>query len=342
MKRFFLICLFLVIVIAVASAWVVLGSATNFDDEKRTLYIRTTAKTKSAVLDSLRVQNIISNEFAFNWIAERMNYWERVKPGKYDIKKGESLLSIIRMLRNGQQTPVNLIITKIRTNEDFARLAGNKFEFDSIRMISFLLNNDSLKPFSALPEQAMSIVLPDTYSFLWTTTPQKIFKKLWDENKKFWNSERLVKAQSLSLSPLQVSILASIVDEETNVTKEKGTVASVYLNRLKKGMPLQADPTVKFALRDFGLKRIYEKHLFTESPYNTYRNRGLPPGPICTPSKKTLDAVLNAPSTNYIYFVASPKFNGEHEFSSSYAEHLIKAKQYQQELNRQDSIRKNR
>ncbi len=342
MKRILLICLFVVIVFAAIGAWILLGSATGFDDTKRTLYIRTDGATKTAVMDSLKAQHIISNESAFNWIAERMNYWDRVKPGKYDIKKGTSLLSIVRILRNGQQTPVNFTITKIRTNEDFARLAGNKFEFDSLQMISFISNNDSLKPYSVQTQEAMSIVLPDTYTFLWTTSPRKVIKKLSDENKKFWSDDRLARAKSLQLTPLQISTLASIVDEETNAVKEKGTVASVYMNRLKKGMPLQADPTVKFALRDFGLKRIYEKHLFTESPYNTYRNKGLPPGPICTPSKKTIDAVLNAPATDFIYFVASPKFNGEHEFSATYAEHLLKAKQYQQELNHQDSIRKNR
>jgi len=140
---------------------------------------------------------------------------------------------------------------------------------------------------------------------------------------------------------VQAYTLASIVEEETNASAEKGNIASVYLNRISKGMPLQADPTVKFALKDFGLKRIYQKHLEVESPYNTYRNRGLPPGPICTPSRKTIDAVLNSPKTEYVYFVASPKFDGTHDFSITYDEHLQKAREYQSALNQLEATRNN-
>jgi UPF0755 protein len=184
--------------------------------------------------------------------------------------------------------------------------------------------------------------LPDTYTYFWNSTPEKVFEKLVQENEKFWNEERIQKAQSKNITPVQAHIVASIVEEETNADSEKGEVASVYLNRVRIGMPLQADPTVKFALRDFGLKRIYHGHLQAPSPYNTYRNKGLPPGPICTPSRKTIDAVLDAPQTNYLYFVASPKLDGTHDFSATYDEHLKKARLYQKELNRLDSVRKSR
>jgi UPF0755 protein len=265
----------------------------------------------------------------FAWLAGRMDYWQKIKAGKYEIKKGSSLLDIVRMLRNGRQTPVNLVITKLRTKEDFARLVGNKFEPDSIKTISFLNNKDSLQAFDKSPETVMTAVLPDTYTFFWNTSPKNIYKKLAEEEKKFWTTERIQKANKLGLTPVQAYTLASIVDEETNAMKEKGTIASVYLNRVNKRMPLQADPTIRFALNDFTIKRVYGDHLKVVSPYNTYQNTGLPPGPICTPSKKTIDAVLNAPATDYLYFVADSSFNGTHSFSVTYAEHMQKAKAYQ-------------
>jgi UPF0755 protein len=178
----------------------------------------------------------------------------------------------------------------------------------------------------------MSLIIPNTYSLYWNTTPSKILDKLAGEKEKFWTPERLAKARAQHLTPLQVYTMASIVEEETNKDDDKGKIASVYINRLANGMKLQADPTVKFALKDFGLKRILFKHLSYDSPFNTYQNGGLPPGPICTPSVTTIDAVLNAPQTNYIYFVAKPDFSGYSNFASTYSEHMIFAKAYQQAL----------
>lgn len=340
MKKLLLGLSLLVVIAGGIIAWIFLGSATGFISSKEVLYISTNAPTKQAVLDSLSKNKIVTNTAAFNWLANRMDLWKRIKPGKYEIKKNSSLLSITRMLRNGRQTPVNLVITKLRTKEDFARLTGNKFEFDSLQMMAFLDNNDSLQKFEVDTITAMSVVLPDTYTYFWNTTPQAVFEKLYEESKKFWTEERKQKAQQHGLTPAQVYTLASIVEEETTNNAEKGNIASVYLNRMNKGMPLQADPTVKFSLRDFGLKRIYQKHTLVESPYNTYRNKGLPPGPICTPSKKTIEAVLNSPQTTYFYFVARPDVRETHDFSESYAEHLKKAKSYHQELNRRDSANK--
>ena len=269
-----------------------------------------------------------------------MDYWKNIKPGKYEIKKGSSLLTIIRMLRNGRQTPVNLVITKLRTKDDFAHLTGSKFEFDSTEMMAFLNSNDSLRKFDVDSSTALSVILPDTYTYFWNSTPQTIFQKLSAASHKYWTEERKEKAGSQGLTPVQAYILASIIEEETNNNAEKGNVASVYINRNNKGMPLQADPTVKFAMRNFGLKRIYEKYTLVESPYNTYRNKGLPPGPICTPSRRTIDAVLDAPKTDYLYFVARPDVRETHDFSASYEEHLKKARLYQQKLNLLDSIQK--
>ena len=250
------------------------------------------------------------------------------------------MLAIIRRLRNGQQTPVNLVITRVRTKENFARLVANKFEFDSTAMIDFLNNADSLNNYGVKPETAMTVVLPNTYTYYWNTTPSKVYQKLYDESQKFWNADRKEKATQKGLTAQTAYILASIIEEETNAKTDKPNIASVYLNRIKIGMPLQADPTVKFALKDFGIKRILHKHLEVESPYNTYRNQGLPPGPVTTPSLETINAVLDSPPTEYIYFVANSDFSGTHIFTTNYNDHLKYAREYQQALNRQDSARK--
>lgn len=346
MKRIFLFLFLLVVIVGIGAAWVLLGPATGFSANKSYLYIGSRATTKQAVLDSLEKNKIIRNKTAFSWLANQLGYWDKIKPGKYEIDKGQSLLSIVRMLRNGKQSPVKLTITKLRTKESFARMIGNHFECDSAEMIAFLNTPDSINRFNVKgntlsTEEAMAVVLPDTYTMVWNTTPGKIYRQMVEASSKFWTDERMAKAKSIGLeTPAQVSTLASIVEEETNADAEKGNIASTYLNRIKKGMPLQADPTVKFALRDFGLKRIYEKHTAVESPYNTYRNKGLPPGPICTPSRKTIEAVLNAPATDYMFFVANPAFNGTHLFASNYQEQMKNARAYHDALDKQDSIRK--
>ncbi|MDQ3552525.1 MAG: endolytic transglycosylase MltG [Bacteroidota bacterium] len=342
MKKIIIIVVVLIIAAGLYVSWAFISPATTFKEDKATLYIRTNAATRQAVTDSLEKNGVIKNRTAFEWLAGRMNYWENIKPGMYEIKKGSNLLAIIRQLRNGKQTPVNLVLRKMRLKEDLARLTGGKFEFDSTEMINYLNNNSYLNQEGIDTGTIMFYVLPDTYTYFWNSTPEKVFEKLVQENEKFWNEERIQKAQSKNLTPVQAHIVASIVEEETNADSEKGEVASVYLNRVRIGMPLQADPTVKFALRDFGLKRIYHTHLQASSPYNTYRNKGLPPGPISTPSRKTIDAVLDAPQTNYLYFVASPKLDGTHDFSATYDEHLKKARLYQKELNRLDSVRKSK
>ncbi len=333
MKRILVFLLVVILFAFIGAAWVFLASDTAFDSPKKELYIHSNGTTKEAILDSLEKNDIIKSKATFNWLAARVDYWQNIKPGKYEIKKGTSLLTLIRMLRNGKQTPVKLVINKIRTKEELAHMVGNRFECDSAQMIAFLNNADSLQKFGADTTTALWIIIPDTYTYFWNTTPGLIYKKLYEGSRKFWTPERKQQATAQGLTPVQAYTLASIVEEETNANAEKGNIASVYMNRYNHGMPLQADPTIKFAMRDFGLKRIYDKYLFIQSPYNTYRNKGLPPGPICTPSKNTLNAVLTAPKTNYLYFVASSSFNGTHDFSATYEEHMQKAHAYQQALN---------
>jgi UPF0755 protein len=333
MKKLLLIVAGVVAIIILALAWMVFGSATSFPDKSKYLYIATGKANKQAILDSIASKKILSNPSLFSFVASQMKVWEKVKPGRYKIGKGQSIFSISKMLRNNQQSPVNLVINKLRTNDDLAKIIGKNFEMEASDVALFIENADSLKAFNVDSNTLMTLVIPNTYSFYWTTPVKKILNKLKSEQEKFWEeNSRTQKAQTLGFTATQVYTIASIVEEETNKQDEKGNIASVYINRYHKGMPLGADPTVKFALKDFSLKRIYNKHLQVVSPFNTYRNRGLPPGPICTPSAKTIDAVLNAPKTDYIFFVAKSDFSGYHTFTTNYADHLRVAKEYQQAL----------
>lgn len=330
MKRLLLIIFIILVVGVLLVGYVILGPGTGFEGSKKYLYIRPDAATRQAVIDSLLTNKIITNETAFDFLANRMDYWSHIRPGKYEILKGNSLLTIVRRLRNGKQVDVDLVITKLRTKEDFARLVGRKFATDSAMMMRFLNSEDSLEKFDTEPEQVMAQVLPDTYSYFWNSTPSVIFKKIQEASNEFWNEERVNKARDLGLTPLEVYTLASIIEEETTNYAEMDTIASVYLNRLKIHMPLQADPTIKYAVKDFTLRSVGGPMLHTPSPYNTYDNIGLPPGPICTPSRLTIDKVLNPAQTDYLYFVARLNLKG-HLFSRDYNEHKKKAAEYQAE-----------
>jgi UPF0755 protein len=262
-----------------------------------------------------------------------------VKAGKYEIRKDMSLLNIVRMLHNGRQAPVRLVITKLRTRESLAALIGRKLECDSARTMHFFESNDSLASYGLDSNTFMTAVFPDTYTYFWNTSPGAVYGKMFGVYKAWWTPERRQRAQELGLNPAKAYILASIIEEETNKDEDKAKIASVYLNRLAKGMKLGADPTVKFALHDFELKRIYDKHLKTASPYNTYLNAGLPPGPICTPSQRTLEAVLAAPKTDYLYFVARPDFSGYSNFSTNFKDHMQFAHEFQKAQDVQKAIR---
>ena len=331
--------LFIIAILVLAFAlWQIFGPTVK-NKEKKFLYIPTNSSYQQ-VKDSLQKNDLVNGFFWFNKIAEYVDYPENIKPGKYKINNGTSIYKLMKMLRSGNQVPVNLLITKLRTKEDLAKRISRYFETDSVTVINFLNNKDAMQAFGVDTNNVLTIVIPNTYTYTWTTPVNGIIKKLYQEEQKFWTGERLEKAKRLQLTPKEVYTLASIVEEETNMQDDKGKVASVYINRMRKGMKLAADPTVKFAMQDFGLKRIYHKHLEYDSPFNTYKYSGLPPGPICTPSIKTLDAVLDAPETDYLFFVARADFSGYSDFASTYTQHLIYAKAYQQALDRQIEIRK--
>lgn len=330
MKKIIAGLFFLLSLAALYAGWKIFGPSLSAPEGKY-FYIPTGSSFQKVKSD-LQQQEILSGTFFFDKLAQQTKYDKNVKPGRYEIKGGMSIYNLLRMLKSGNQSAVRLVINKLRTKEDLAKKIGLQFEPDSIDIINFLGSNDSLKTYGLDSHSVMTAVIPNTYLINWNTGFKKIFNRLKDEQEIFWTKERKQKAADKKLTPAQVYTMASIVEEETNKLKDKGLIASVYLNRINKGMKLEADPTVKYAMRDFGLKRILYGHLAFPSAYNTYQNKGLPPGPICTPSAETINAVLDAPATDYIFFVAKPDFNGYSNFAATYQEHLKYAKEYQEAL----------
>lgn len=307
------------------------GSNTSFTEDRKILYIKT-GSSYSRVVSLLEKGGFVTNNRSFNRLAKLYNYDRQVLPGRYVIEKGSSIWNTLQLLRSGKQTPVNLVVGKLHTREELIQKIASNFEYSSEKVAAFFNSNDSLASYKLDTNTVMSMVIPGSYTILWTATFNEIFNELYRAKEAFWTADRKQKAAALGLTEQEVYTLASIVEEETNKEEDKGKIASVYLNRLNTGMKLGADPTVKFALKDFTLRRIYQKHLTVSSPYNTYLNKGLPPGPICSVKTNTIDAVLNAPATNYLYFVAKPEFDGYSNFAATYEEHLRYAKAYQQAL----------
>ncbi|HML58875.1 MAG TPA: endolytic transglycosylase MltG [Ferruginibacter sp.] len=331
MKKIIVLLLIILVLSALFIAWKILGPTVHAPEGKY-LYIRSNHNMDS-LKQTLIQEKILSSTFYFDRVRNisRVNF-KNVKPGRYKIEDGSNLIDLIRKLKRGQQEPVRFVINKLRTKEDLASRIGRNFECDSTQAMHYLLNNDSLKKWNLDTNTVMTAVIPNTYLLHWNGSFTQILNRLKYEQEKFWNEERLAQAQQLKLTPVQVYTLASIVEEETNKKEDKGKIASVYLNRYRKGMKLQADPTVKYALRGFDIKRVYHKHLTVASPYNTYYATGLPPGPICTPSPQTIDEVLNSPETPYLFFVAKPTFDGFSNFAKDYNEHMKFARAYQKAL----------
>jgi UPF0755 protein len=303
------------------------GSMTDGDY----LYIRTGARY-DAVKNTLLQNGFIKDARSFDLVAHEAGYTQKVRAGKYKITKGMSNFAIVRLLRSGKQTPVRLVINKLRTRQDFISLLAQKLEADSAVLRQMLHDNNYLAQFGLDSNTALCAVMPNTYEFYWNTSADSAFRKLERSYVQFWTAARMAQAQAQGLTPQEAVILASIVSEETEQAAEKPLIASVYLNRLRKGMKLQADPTARFAYGDFAIRRITSVHTQIRSPYNTYQVPGLPPGPICTPTAATIDAVLQAPSNNFLYFCAREDRSGLHRFAATYQEHLKNARAFQQSL----------
>ncbi len=254
--------------------------------------------------------------------------------GAYRVDEGQTALSISRRIATGRQTPVKVTFSGVRTMSQLSEKIASQLQCTSAQ---FLDACDDILPDSGFSKAKYpAAFIPDSYEFYWSASPRNIVRRLLDYRNRFWTPERVSKAKALGLSKVDVATLASIIEEETAKRDERGKVARLYLNRLHKGMKLQADPTVKFAVGDFSIRRITGAHLRTVSPYNTYRVAGLPPGPIRVAEAASMDAVLNAPEHNYIYMCAKEDFSGYHNFASDYATHQANARRYQAELNKRN------
>lgn len=256
-----------------------------------------------------------------------------VRPGRYDMQPGDRIISIFRRLRNGQQTPVRLVMPSVRTMDDMANFLSEHLMMDSAAVADSLGDSTYLARWGYTPETVPALFVPNTYEVYWNISLSDFMRRMQRENDSFWTHARQAKAIRMGFTPIEIATLASIVDEETANDAEKPMVAGMYIRRLEIGMPLQADPTVKFAVGDFSLRRILKEHLEVESPYNTYKNEGLPPGPIRVASVAGIDAVLNYVRHNYIYMCAKEDFSGTHNFAATYSEHLLNARRYQRALN---------
>lgn len=254
--------------------------------------------------------------------------------GAYLIEAGWSPLTSMRRLTGGPQHPLTMTINGFRQRQVLQEKVAAKFDFTSDSIAKVMSDAAMMKQYGLTAEQSMSLFLNDSYDFYWNVSPEAIVKKVGDHYLDVWNQSRRDKAAALGLTPADVMTLASIVDEETNAKEEKGTIGRLYINRLKIGMPLQADPTVRFAGGDFSVKRITSKMTKADHPYNTYRNKGLPPGPIRTTSLETIDAILDSQPNDYIYMCAKEDFSGRHNFARTYAEHEANARRYKRELDR--------
>ena len=266
-------------------------------------------------------------------LAAHYDYDSRVRTGRYAIEPGQRAIDVFRMLRNGQQTPVMLTIPEVRTMDRMAGRIAQKLMLDSADIANALYSQDFCRGWGYDTTTIACLFVPNTYEVYWNTSLEGLMERMAKEHDRFWNDERKAKAEAQGLTPNEVVTLASIVDEETSYGPEKATIAGLYLNRLHRGMLLQADPTVKYAVGDFTLRRILNRHLEVESPYNTYKHAGLPPGPIRVPSVQAVDAVLNPDETDCLYMCAKEDFSGTHNFARTAAEHAQNARRYQQALN---------
>jgi len=303
------------------------------EKQSRYLYIPQGADFKQ-VKDSLEKNRLVHDFLPFAFVSRLTGYRDHVKPGAYLIEPNEPNFSLIRRLKAGSQTPVKLTFNSIRTKIQLAERMDAKLELSANDLLQELDGNDVKEKYNLDTYNSISLFIPDTYEVYWTIKPKALIEKMGKAYSRFWNTERLAKAEKLKLSPAQIMTIASITQAETNKVDEMPRVAGVYLNRIVLDMPLQADPTVVFAVGDFGIKRVLSGHKAIDSPYNTYKYNGLPPGPIAIPSRQAVDAVLNKETHDFLFFCAREDFSGYHNFTKDFNQHLRNARIYQAALNK--------
>lgn len=324
-SSFWRVAALVVLMLVAISSYVLLSPFTGKDSS---YFYVTPSDSPQAVVQRVTDKTGILQAMLFRLLATTMHYDQHIIPGRYELGKGLSTFEVFRRLRNGRQAPVRFTVPIVRTSRDLSRLLGKHFHPSAQQFEQILSDTNRLANYGETPATVLCLFIPNTYEINWSTSPEEFLDRMNREREKFWTEGRKSKARTIALSTNQVITLASIVEQETAYNPEKPRVAGLYLNRLRKGMPLQADPTVKYALQDFSLRRIRHQHLAIDSPYNTYRHRGLPPGPICIPSLASIEGVLNAETHDYFYMCAKEDFSGSHNFATTYEEHLKNAQLY--------------
>lgn len=297
------------------------------------LYIPTGSRFDDVVA-ILNKGKLLKDEESFRWTACEMKYDKNVKPGRYLLKEHMNNKDLIALLRSGNQTPLDVVFNNIRTKEQLAEKVGSQLEATPSSILNLLNDPDYTKELGFTPESILSMFIPNTYEMYWNTSADKFIRKMKKEYDKFWTADRINRARKRELTPLQISIIASIVQLETNKPDEKSIVAGVYVNRFKKDWKLEADPTLVYALGDLSVSRVLNVYKEIDSPYNTYMYKGLPPGPICLPTIESLDAVLNYMEHDFMYFCAKDDFSGYHAFASTYSKHIENAHRFQRALDK--------
>lgn len=339
-KRQFLIPAGLCLVAILAIAYYYFFAPMSTDGNTHYVYIDSDDSVDSvyAKLSDVSKSNSLAG---FNMLVRHSSYADNIRTGRYAVRSGEGAFVVFRHFKNGLQSPVSLVVPSVRTTDRLAAELSKKLMLDSTEIYHALSDEATCKKYGYDTTTIAAMFIPNTYDIYWNISVGKLLERMQKECRKFWNAERTAKAKSMELTPVQVATLASIVDEETANNAEKPMVAGMYYNRLMlrnaeypNGMPLQADPTIKFAWKRFDLKRIYNNLLYINSPYNTYRTPGLPPGPIRIPSIAGIDAVLNHVHHDYLYMCAKEDFSGTHNFAHTYTEHIQNAKRYSEALNK--------
>ena len=286
------------------------------------------------VVKILHERHLLLDEESFRRTAEMMKYTNKVKPGKYLLKPRMNNKDLITLLRSGKQTPVKVVFNNIRTKDQLARKVSEQIEAPASSIMNLLGDTDYLRQLGFNAENVLALFIPDTYEMYWNTSADAFIKRMKREYDNFWTVQIRKKADSIGLKPVEISVIASIVQQETRREDEKSIIAGVYINRLRKGWRLEADPTLVFALGDYSVNRVLNVHKQINSPYNTYMYGGLPPGPICLPTIASLKAVLNYKKHNYMYFCAREDFSGYHSYASTYFQHLLNARKFQKALDK--------
>jgi UPF0755 protein len=337
-KKYLYITLCIVGLLLATAAWKiyedVLSPSVNIEKGQTTYLYVHSSENFETLAGEIEGKKVLRNTDALRRLVTLLGYENRIKPGRYTLTHDMSNLELIRLLVSGKQDAFDVIFRYAERKEDFASFWGKNLEADSVALLATLNDSAYAAQFDLSTENILTLFIPNTYNLYWNTSSNKLLNKLTDAYEDFWDLARIQKAEQLALTKAEVSILASIVQKETFKKEEMPIVAGVYYNRLKKGMLLQADPTVIYAMNDKSIRRVSGAMLNSESPYNTYRKTGLPPGPICIPSVQAINAVLNMNRHKYIYFCAKEDFSGCHNFAETFSQHQQNARKYQRELNR--------